>query len=428
MHDKPVGLLWDSVSNNIGDQAIGLVVKRFCEMRSINFKEVNPFSFNRNDYSQIIIGGGELIRELGDPFYDLYRVPGKHILNAIGVHNPSELDYLREYQFVSVRSEEDKKQISNLVNGLDIKISPCPTILIKELFPEIKQLPGLEQKLNPVIGVHINAASFQRQPSLIMEMKKINHKYEILLFPFTLYQNDERFLTSIQKILPNAKIFPKNDPLDVLSGIGGVDLMISCSLHATIFAYVNKIPLLSFPLYPKIKYFLEDRNLDNYLIYETDNLLDKIDELLSNPPDYFEQLKADKKSVTETFDLIGQTINEFNPRNLNNSTPYKIKSKDLNVGEIFHALSMQIIEKDVEILSLNLENIENLELNQAKDRLVIENLELNQAKDRLVIENEQLKNNNINLDYKINDLNLSKSWRITRPLRKLFKRLRNNKR
>src|SRR5215216_3056672 len=101
MTSERIGLLWDSVSNNTGDQAIGLVLQKFFEERAFDFEVLNPFSYEPDQYSAIVVGGGELIRELGDPFYDCFRVRGNHILNSVGTYKPDHLDYLNDYALVT---------------------------------------------------------------------------------------------------------------------------------------------------------------------------------------------------------------------------------------------------------------------------------------------------------------------------------------
>ena len=86
MTAKPVGLLWDSISNNSGDIAIGMVMKRVCEQRGIPYAVVDPFNYNPRDYATFIIGGGQLLRNRQDIFYRGFYVPGPHILNSVGIH------------------------------------------------------------------------------------------------------------------------------------------------------------------------------------------------------------------------------------------------------------------------------------------------------------------------------------------------------
>ena len=74
-----IGLLWDSVSNNMGDQAIGLFMQRVLGDNKINYSVVDPVGkTDLADVVMLVIGGGELIRSPGHQFYDAFRVPGSH--------------------------------------------------------------------------------------------------------------------------------------------------------------------------------------------------------------------------------------------------------------------------------------------------------------------------------------------------------------
>lgn len=87
-----IGLVRDSVSSNAGDEAIGLVLQRALTARGLPIKVVDPFAPIHRDLAMLVVGGGELIRAPGDPFYDAFRVPGRHVLNTVGVLDGTATD------------------------------------------------------------------------------------------------------------------------------------------------------------------------------------------------------------------------------------------------------------------------------------------------------------------------------------------------
>ena len=95
---RKIGLLFDSVSDKMGDKAIGLVLQRIFAARSIPFEIVDPFRPDLSNIAMLVIGGGELIRTPGHPFYDAFRVGGPHVLNSVGVLDGAVTKYLDEYQ------------------------------------------------------------------------------------------------------------------------------------------------------------------------------------------------------------------------------------------------------------------------------------------------------------------------------------------
>lgn len=397
-----MGLLWDSVSNNIGDQAIGLSIKKFCESKKIKYQVVDPFSYTTSDYSTMIIGGGELIRSLGDPFYDQYRVKGNHILNSVGVYHPSDMDYLYGYSIVSVRSKKDRIELKKLVPALDIEVCPCTTILLKEFFPELENNPPVTQ--SPIIGVHLNAAELAKMPNLVDLLGKINRKYPIKLIPFTLYQNDQRILASIQNQLPNAELFSSSDPLEIFKEIGKMSLMISSSLHATIYSYANTIPFLAYPIYPKINQFLLERNMNQYIYQTIDQLEKLIDLTLENPLDYSDRLEQDKKRIRFHLDRIEEVIKNGLSKQNAQPVTYPIRRMIHNPAKIHHALTMENLKIMGDLMAERLDAENNNrqlsnELEQARN-------ELEQAREEIIY------------------YALSKSWRIIRPFRKITSFLR----
>jgi hypothetical protein len=390
---KPVGLLWDSVSNNIGDQAIGLVLQQFCTQNNIQFRVVNPFQYDTADFSTIIIGGGELLREKGNPFYDSFRVPGKQILNAVGAHHPSDLDYLKDYHKVTVRSKPDKERINELIPSLEVDIVPCTTILVKDLFPNLVDT-GPDSK--EMIGVHINAAAIKNLPDFISELIKINSLYPIELIPFTLYQNDISLLKMICKYLPNASVYSKYDPLDVLAEIGRMKLMITSSLHATIFSYVNEIPFLAYPVYPKITGFLEERGLESYLFTTSQNLNEKVEQAISNPINYHQALESDKNVLHNHLDAIKQIITSVPDETAHNDN----QSSCYTSNRLLH-------QNELDIVSLT-------------SQLLVEKLDRQIMDARFNKKIDELGGENIALKDEVATYALSTSWRITRPMRKIM--------
>ena len=309
---KPVGLLWDSVSDNVGDQAIGMVMRRFLESKGIRYEAADPFSYDSADYSILIVGGGELIRPRGDPFYDRYRVRGEHILNAMGVYQPDDVEYLNEYRLVTVRSEADKKILDPVVAG--VKVRPCVTLVMGDYF-EKPVHPLVPQTIIPgeTIGVHVNLAVAHLIPSLVPAIRHLHQYYKVVLFPFTLYQQDGRIHEAIRKWLPEIPISPLRDPADIFHAIGQMRALVCVSLHGTIFAYAQNVPVLAFPTVPKISNFLEERGLGQYLYHTADEMLAKLENILAAPPDFSAAFAQDKRIVRKHLEEVAQIAGSSRP-------------------------------------------------------------------------------------------------------------------
>ena len=104
-----VGVLYDSLSNNIGDIAMidaardGLSPHGITDVVPVKLLSAEPQVFDA-----VIVGGGELIRPVGDAFYDRFRYERGFMLHAAGVwENANDLDYLSEYAMDSARTEAE---------------------------------------------------------------------------------------------------------------------------------------------------------------------------------------------------------------------------------------------------------------------------------------------------------------------------------
>ena len=144
---ESVGILYDNISGNTGDVAIGLSIKKILKDIGIGFDELIPGRFNPNNYDTIIIGGGHLIRPSPDFFYDKFKINGQHILNAVGiVGSPDDLDYLNDYKYITVRSSWDKEQLYYL--NKEVHVVPCTTMLLEDL----ENIPVLPKLLRSFLG------------------------------------------------------------------------------------------------------------------------------------------------------------------------------------------------------------------------------------------------------------------------------------
>ncbi len=294
MTSERIGLLWDSVSNNTGDRAIGLVLQKFFEERAFDFAVLNPFSYEPDQYSTIVVGGGELLRELGDPFYDCFRVRGNHILNSVGTYKPDHLDYLNDYALVTVRTLAEKNELMPVVPS--VKVRPCISLLMGDYFPRPKRVEPIQKE---AIGVHVHFGTIESVPDLLSALQEINRQYHIRFIPFTHYNNDIALMRQMASRLPDASISSATEPVDIFYEFSFLKATISSSLHASLFSYSQNVPVLAFPYLPKVEAFLGERGLNDSCFHDRDELLAKFETLTSNPPDYGPRIQADKQSVRE---------------------------------------------------------------------------------------------------------------------------------
>lgn len=284
---KKIGLLWDSISNNTGDRAIGIFLQRVFEAESIPYSVVNPLSPKLDEIAALVIGGGEIIRGPGHPFFDAFRVPGRHILNSVGVLSDQDTDYLREYRYVSVRSEKDRQLV-----GFG-QVTPCVTYLYRDYMP-LRDLPVTIPE--NAIGIQIHHGSVRNAWPLVKWLRE-HHVGPTVWLPVTHYNGDLRLMKSIARHVPNTTVLPQMEPDDVFRIIDSFRFFVSSSLHATLFAYAQGVPFIAWTGVEKIKAFLAERNLEQYGFRGKDELSEKLDYAI-NPWDGKSEFQARDREVS----------------------------------------------------------------------------------------------------------------------------------
>ncbi|MGX5695906.1 polysaccharide pyruvyl transferase family protein [Agromyces soli] len=294
---RPIGnLLFDSISRNTGDIAIGIAAEQMLEAVGLGSRTVDPFSDTFP--APLIIGGGELIRPAGDPFYDSYRRQGPHILNAVGVWNSCEdLDYLKDYIFVSARSEREAETLRRFVP--DVTVLPCTTTMLTGVPYKIDGIePG-----ETVVGIHVVPHSLRLIEDLIPLIDAIPHKK--VFIPFTHYNGDASFMRNMPFDRSNSIVLGHLKPLELHSVLGQMSYSVVSSLHASIFSYSQNVPFVSLHQ-KKAEWYFADRALADNIVSSGARLREQIDRIESERPDYSMQIHRDQESVRAAYALYSQ--------------------------------------------------------------------------------------------------------------------------
>jgi SAM-dependent methyltransferase len=329
---KKVGILYDNISGNMGDLAIGLSVKKILRELRLEFDELVPGRFDPQDYATIIVGGGHLLRPHPDFFYDKFRVSGTHVLNCCGIVGaPPDLEYLNDYTYVSVRSGGDKGKISYLTK--EVKVIPCTSMLLSDV-------PHCDLNIQrPSIGIQLWEGAVD-EDALVEYLSRA--PFHIYFLPITHYNYDFKYLVKLTQRLKNSSLLPILETEEVFTLMGNFDYFISASLHGAIFAYVHRVPFILFDYQDKMKFFMQDRNLDKYLFKNFDELRLVFEKLLHDNPDYstlldqdFATLKEHKRNLKEVLPSQ-QSVVLFNKlvktRSEVELLREKLESKNVQVG------------------------------------------------------------------------------------------------
>ena len=291
-------LLFDSLSPNTGDIAMGIAGQQVFTRFGIGTHVVDPFEPNLQQ--PLVIGGGELIRVSGDPFYDSFRQQGSHILNAAGVwSSANDLDYLKDYAFVSARSEREVEVLRKWVP--EAQVVPCATTMLSS---EHYDIPGAEAG-EPLVGIHMVPHAMRLIDDLIPIIDAIPHRK--VFIPFTHYNSDASFMKSLPFDRTNSIFLDRLEPLQLHSVIGQMKYVTVSSLHASIFAYSQNVPFISIHQ-KKADYYFSDRGLSSNLVRTSGEFVDQLRRLDSERPDYRSLIEADRSTILSAFSQYSEII------------------------------------------------------------------------------------------------------------------------
>ncbi|MFU8945618.1 polysaccharide pyruvyl transferase family protein [Mycetocola zhadangensis] len=300
MLETKASLLFDSVSANTGDIAMGIASEQIFSTLGISTEIVDPLS--PDGTAPLLVGGGELIRNSGDAFYDLFRRRGRHILHAAGIWTTSDnLDYLNDYASVSTRSTRELERLAETVPSA--QVLPCATTMIESPHYEI---PGMDSD-EPVIGIHLVPHALRLIEDLIPIVNAI--PYRKVFIPFTHYNGDESFMRSLPFDMSNATVLGKLAPLELHSVLGQMSSVLVSSLHASIFSYSQNVPFISVHQ-PKVEYYFNDRGLGDHLVKSGPELTEMLRRLSEEKFDFTASVEQDKNDVLEAYKTYARILTD----------------------------------------------------------------------------------------------------------------------
>lgn len=359
-----VGILYDSVSQNTGDIAIGIAIEQALAARGVKAVNISPYDAKKYQDHKLIIGGGQLLRDPGDDFYDLFRVSGSHILNSVGLSGENDYSYLNTYSFASARTEEEAKTLRRATKK-KIKVVPCTTTIMQSKKYEI---PGLDLKPGEkVVGIHLVPDALIKCPNIIAIINNIPHKK--VFIPFTHYNCDESFMKSLPVDKSNAVVLGKLGPLELHSVISQMSYTIVSSLHATIFSFTQNVPFVS--MYQRKTFeYLKDRKLEKFIFTNQTSFDSALRSVEDSPKDMTKIVKSDLKKVNRAIDdFVGLLKNE-KPLGLVHKRDHARERDKLEIEQL-----KSVVEgRDVLMHNLIYHNIRENEATNAQLRSVIEEL------------------------------------------------------
>lgn len=293
-----IGIMYDNISGNTGDVAIGISLRKIMNELKIDYDEIllNDIS----SYDTVIIGGGHLLRENSDFFYDKFKLRGSNILNSVGVvGNPKDLYYLQDYKYVTFRSKGDMRKAEYI--NKESSVVPCTTMLLEDL----KECPIKIEE--PSIGIHLIPSIFSKEDEEIFINWISKLHYKVYFIPITHYNYDYVYMHKLSEKIPNAYILPIMKPLEIFTVIGKFNYFITCSLHGSIFSYIHNVPFILMDQ-EKSRFFLEDRGLQGCLFGNLKEMISLTESMINNPLDYSELISKDKRTLKNHLEKIKELL------------------------------------------------------------------------------------------------------------------------
>ncbi len=179
---KNICILYDNISGNTGDVAIGLSLRKIMKDLGVDFDELIPGNFNPELYDSIIIGGGHLLRKDHDFYYDKFKVRGHNILNSMGI-----VDFPIDNEVSSLNENLKSKQniidnlqniTANLQNQTDDLHNQTHN-LQNEIIGSQDKVIHLKSELENIYkskGWKLLLILYKRKNSILNFMRKFNHK------------------------------------------------------------------------------------------------------------------------------------------------------------------------------------------------------------------------------------------------------------
>ena len=364
MSARRASLLFDSISENTGDMAIGLASAQALNDRGVVSKVMDPFTPGLQ--RPLIVGGGDLIRAKGDPFYDLFRPRGNNILNAAGVWSKADdLGYLTDYAFVSARSTREAEYLRKWVPEADVV--PCSTTLLRS---DHFAIPGLTAG-EPVVGIQLVPHSMRLIEDLVPIINSIPHKK--VFIPFTHYNADASFMNTLPFNRNNCIFLDRLDPLELHSVVGQMSQIVASSLHISIFAYSQNVPFVSIRQ-EKIHNYFQDRGLAEHVAETGSELKQILERLNSEHFDFSAEIVADRAAVEFAFDRYVEILTKDDGGEWGLNPPKATSSVQRDT--LIHSQSSEVLaDRDItlgivegrRLAALTRENLQAAELEQVRN-------------------------------------------------------------
>lgn len=320
----------DTVRDPLGAAAEARGTAMLLGERGISAQVVSPWALSEKTGSDgptfpVVVGGGEIVNAPGDPYSDAYRILGGHVLNAAGVTTQLGLEYLKDYEYVSVRSTRDLRAVEAVVGKAKAHVVPPTSMAIApEDFKDIEvgsQFPkdvrphgdgatrSEKVQKRPVV-VSLTADMAAQVPSLFRVLAEIDEG-GVVFCP--MHHTLDRVLLHLRigaemGRIPEVRVFGRLGA--AVQFVAGASLVVSASYLAVVWAYRFGVPFLGWGKDPAIEAFLADRGLEKWAFFQARELEDKLALAQSGFEDTSSLVKDDLQKLGAHADRMAEVLAE----------------------------------------------------------------------------------------------------------------------
>ncbi len=278
MSARPVGLLLDAHSGDLGDRAIRQAMEQFLTAEAIPYELISSPEPDPSRYRALVIGRKGL------------RLTGAHVLNAVSVGGEASFDHLAPYLYVSVCSSADASRVRTARS--DVAVVPSLATGLVEA--------ATRSETRDLVGIHFTAQSFAADFSWHEHLRRLPDLGKIYL-PFTDRDEERGILARLMHAVGEGRLSGARSPTEVFATVGGLRLFICSSLTAALFAYLQNIPFLVFADASGVTDYLTDRGLSAWTFRTANEMLVKAERILDATPDYRELIERDRERLRKHF-------------------------------------------------------------------------------------------------------------------------------
>jgi polysaccharide pyruvyl transferase WcaK-like protein len=336
---------------NFGDELFEIVLTNMLKNNNIKFYNPNNLKIIPDDTDIILVGGGDVVNDyFMNNFTNLKinweKKNNKHLISYIlsfGISYPDNIiegsqHYLDIFDYFITRNKSDYKLLSSRYGTKYVEYLPDLAFLTNEYFNFELVVDQRKEIINSKCTIGIFLArpvyndgknedynKFLKDIAAIISTLQSKYNIELVTCDWgkSFDNNDLIINNQVYNELDdttNVIIVSPNDAIEICKLIKKYKFTICMRFHSHILSYLYKVPFISLCMTKKVRYFMEDNEIQEYII-----------ELGKNKSNiYIKDINEiyDKINIIENFKFIENEITSITPQKYLIKIEKKLKRND----------------------------------------------------------------------------------------------------